>query len=470
MALQSPNFSKRISFYKKPSLGDWRLQLCILFLIIPFFLEILVNRPTDLQSPVPEFTLTSLFAIPILYAAFNLGLLATLGVAAVGVILVQVDIIRNIRFGYSVGIWADYIQIVIIVVTSAVVAHYVEVYKHARLESEKALEQHRLAETKYRSLFLTTATPIAIIDRGGIIREINSAFLQSFAKQEVQVIGLPIDQVLSQPILALTSSEIHESTTLVEFQDNIFRAEVTFIRANTELEPLIQIIFHDVSEEERRSTASKLFSNYVIQGQEDERRRIAQELHDDPLQRLVHLCRVIDQADAIARRSNLEISALPEARLLAEQVADNIRSISANLLPPTISDLGLQAALFNLVEEFQKMKEFEITLDVAGDERDFDGNVELSLYRIAQEAINNAIHHSNCNKIMVELKYRGPTITLTICDDGVGISEILGDQSDRVHLGLIGMKERAESIGGKLTIAPIQPQGTVVEVTVSDID
>ena len=488
------SFGRRIAFYEHPNLTDRRFLFSLIIQIPIFIGQLWLNRSISAQSFLPEFTLTSLYGLPVIYSAFNLGLYSTFIISGVGVVLVQVDIIRNIRFGYSVGIWADYIQIVIVVITGCIVAHFVEIYKSARDQSEQAAERHRVSEARYRSLFNGTSTPIAVTDLFGNLSEVNPAFMARFEGLGQDGSKTQLTDIVSWPKLfesfieGENNSISHDETREItkppsfsieqamettysdpfnysfSFNNHVYRVEISRLSESIDNTPLLQIIFHDVSEEEHQRMMSDQFTIYIMQGQEEERKRIAQELHDDPLQKMVQLYRLIEN---VKRDLNSKDSSnsLNEAKTLTQDVAQSLRNISSGLRPQAIADLGLSAGIESLISHILPGCQVDIGIQVDGDEVPLDENVELALYRICQEALNNALAHSRCTEVRVLLAYRLDHVNLSISDNGIGLSETNGTSDGRVHLGMIGMKERARSIGADLSIGPGIETGTTITVT-----
>ncbi len=202
----------------------------------------------------------------------------------------------------------------------------------------------------------------------------------------------------------------------------------------------------------------------VITAQEDERRRVAVELHDGVIQNLVsalyrlRLCAVrMGDADSEAAR------ALREAEEIMDGSIAEMRRIVAGLRPSVLDDLGLAVALEKHVRQLQEKADCRIVLE--REEKSLPPltlEAETALFRIAQEATNNALKHSRCTRVRVALRVEGDSLVLEVVDDGVGLEPAGTQRRFSGGFGLVGMRERAESLGGSLEIRAGKGKGTAV--------
>ena len=192
-------------------------------------------------------------------------------------------------------------------------------------------------------------------------------------------------------------------------------------------------------ERERREAASRALS-----AQEGERLRTARELHDEIGQRLTA---VLLQVEQVMRQAPEEIvPQLREIRETARGSLEEARRISARLRPEALDDLGLVNALGVLVDRLGEQTGATIEPHLRGVLPPMSREVELVLYRVAQEALTNALRHSEASKIMVELEHADGTVTLRVWDNGCGIGGAPAGG------GMQGMRERAMLIGAQLTV------------------
>ena len=151
---------------------------------------------------------------------------------------------------------------------------------------------------------------------------------------------------------------------------------------------------------------------------------------------------------------------------LAEGVVDVLGTVIHGLRPPVLDDFGVVAALRQLVAEVRARHGISVRLRVSGDQVRLSAQSELAVYRVAQEALSNVVHHAQATTAWVELEF-GEQVVLTITDDGCGIpAASISPASSGGHLGLTGMRERANVVGGSLEVCAHEPHGTLVRATV----
>jgi signal transduction histidine kinase len=204
----------------------------------------------------------------------------------------------------------------------------------------------------------------------------------------------------------------------------------------------------------------------ITHGQEDERQRLARELHDDTLQALIALNQRIQLAQ-LSLDSNPKSSELVDIQELTEQTIQNLRRITRALRPIYLEDLGLVAALEMLARETQAANNIDVDFHQGGREVRLDPNVELALYRIAQEALSNVIRHARATRVAIRLNFSPQKLTLQINDNGIGfdVPESPAEFVPSGHYGLLDLFERAEMISAKLEIDSMPGQGTQLTVS-----
>jgi two-component system sensor histidine kinase UhpB len=205
----------------------------------------------------------------------------------------------------------------------------------------------------------------------------------------------------------------------------------------------------------------------ALNAAEEERRRISLELHDDASQRLaailmrLRLARGLDDPEATD-------AILEEVRKELAETADGLRRYAQGLRPPALDELGLGPAIESHVRHVADAAVAPVEVRTDGVGRLESPEAELALYRIVQEAITNALRHSSARQIEVRLERCDGVIVATVSDDGVGfdVEAILGDHDGEHGLGLFGMRERAEYVGGRVEIESERGQGTTVRAAV----
>jgi two-component system sensor histidine kinase UhpB len=238
------------------------------------------------------------------------------------------------------------------------------------------------------------------------------------------------------------ASALPESIDGVGETEEVERIELAFLRMLRRLEA------------ERRRAGSA-----ALRAQEEERARVARDLHDEVNQSLTGL---LLRLEAVREAAPPELEPeIAETRALANQAMQELLSLARQLRPTALDDLGLAAAIAGQVEQVRRAG-LEADLASEGDFSDLDDDVQLVLYRVAQEALTNAYRHSEAQRIVVALRRSGSVVELKVADDGRGFAF---EQSER-GLGIAGMRERALLIGAELTIESRPEHGTTVHLSV----
>lgn len=220
----------------------------------------------------------------------------------------------------------------------------------------------------------------------------------------------------------------------------------------------------------QRQESLQSYARQVTQAQEDERLRIARELHDETAQELVLLSRKLEELKG--RVASDQVQDIDGLLTMTRGTIQAVRRYSRDLRPSVLDDLGLRAAIEMVVEDTGHQLPKGAQLQVTGKERRLDGPLELALFRIAQEALRNVEKHSGATTARVDLDFGGNEIKLTVTDDGHGFSAAK-NMSDLIRsgkLGMVGMKERAELVGGTFELRSNPGTGTQITVKVRAAD
>lgn len=206
------------------------------------------------------------------------------------------------------------------------------------------------------------------------------------------------------------------------------------------------------------------FIGAITAAQEEERMRLARELHDDTIQAVIALKQRVQLAQKSAKEQSARKS-LGELETLAEQTIENLRRLTRALRPIYLEDLGLVTALEMLARETSQANKLDVQFHRLGQERRLSREVELALYRIAQEALNNVVHHASARSAKLQINFN-KEIHLEITDDGTGFSvpKSPTDFASSGHFGMLGIRERADLIGARLDVQSEIGQGTRLSV------
>ncbi|MFX1552965.1 MAG: sensor histidine kinase [Promethearchaeota archaeon] len=216
-------------------------------------------------------------------------------------------------------------------------------------------------------------------------------------------------------------------------------------------------------EEERRIYTSKL-----LDAQEEERQRIAQDLHDETIQTMLAIA---NSAETIVSDRNIESEIERNAAWIRDTsigAADRLREISLDLRPSVLSDLGLVPAMRWLADAVNAECDIKLRIIVNGVERNLSPRAEIILFRVVQEALNNIKRHSQANEAVVTLAFDAECLRITIEDNGRGfhLPRKLARLAAEGKLGLVGMEERIKSLGGTLKVHSKPGEGTILSFEV----
>jgi two-component system sensor histidine kinase DegS len=220
---------------------------------------------------------------------------------------------------------------------------------------------------------------------------------------------------------------------------------------------------------ERRKAEENLryYLQEITKAQEEERKRIARELHDSSAQNLIALLHQLD--NLLTDKTKLPVSEAKALWGFYEQIRDTlqeVRRFSRDLRPSILDDLGLLPALEWVTEDLKSTYWIEVDLKVLGNERRLFPETELLLFRIVQEALRNIAKHAEATRAEVEVKFDEDKITITVSDNGKGFEppESFGALTPTGKLGLAGMQERVQLLGGRLKLESEPGKGTKIFV------
>lgn len=206
----------------------------------------------------------------------------------------------------------------------------------------------------------------------------------------------------------------------------------------------------------------------TVDTQEQERQRIAHDLHDGVGQLLIGAMLELTSAEQRIAGGQLEAAAgaLSAARSIVSQVESELRRVVFDLHPPVLEGLGLAAAVRDVVERFGAFTGLHSRFEVFGRPIRLDGRTEIGLYRVAQEALGNVATHAQAKNVAVALRFGEEDVEVEVSDDGVGFDPADTEQlALSGHFGLEGMRRRIDSLGGRLCLET-SPTGTTVRATV----
>jgi PAS domain S-box-containing protein len=334
-------------------------------------------------------------------------------------------------------------------------------------------EGHRVyaldsADLPYGALVERMQQGAAMLNARGDIIYCNPSLAQLFGTSPQALIGAPLLRFVypaDQP--ACVNLLQQAGTSPVEAELGLRRGDGTLISASFSLSPLttdksaIGVLITDLTGQKQQME----FASRLQQMQDDERRRIARELHDSVGQLLAAIGMNLSVVQSQANRLDATAArAVSENAALVDEVSREIRTISHLLHPPLLDVAGLASALRWYVDGFAERSKIKVDLDISPDFPRLSEDMEIAIFRIIQECLTNIHRHSGSATAAIRVHQEGDRVAIRVKDDGKGISEEKQREmasAGRGGVGLGGMRERLRQLGGTLEIQS-SPSGTVV--------
>ena len=443
-----------------PPLRDtsfWAVQVAVVTLAgFHFYLDssgILESTTFPTGSPV------GLLLIPVLYSALRYGLAGSAATAIWATLLWLPDLLLRNALGHPAN---DLIDLAVVDAVAVFVGERIERTRIQQRRAEAAEGERREVELRYRELFQTNFFPIVIVDEDGFITEANPAAAVAFGDR---ITGRTTERALgiAQESLGRKTEASIQSVDTGDGTIRTYRLRVASVRpGGKEGRDFQQLVFQDLTEEYRERAAVRSYAARLLAAQEEERRHIAHEIHDDPLQRLIHLARRMDSL-VIAGGPGPASAALVETRVELLEIIGRLRDVARGLRPPGLDQLGLVAAVRGLLADVEDAHPLRLDFQVTGTQVRLTADAELGAFRIIQEAVSNVIRHASARGARVDLHYGGDSLRIRVGDDGIGFDVRPGAVPGAVQLGLEGMRERANLLGGHVVVSSELGKGTTIE-------
>ncbi|MCG2589553.1 PAS domain-containing protein [Rhodohalobacter sulfatireducens] len=335
-----------------------------------------------------------------------------------------------------------------------------------------AKEELKASEEQYRLLFKQNPIPMFIYDPDSLqFTTVNEAAIQKYGYKEEEMIGLSIFDIRPKSEVEYLKKVLNEYSDKhrASFHETIHQTKngkkiiVEISSSNILYKGKKQrlVIANDITDQRE---AEERAISAIIEGEERERQRIAKELHDGLGQYLsasnMNLKSVYEDIGEIPD----ELKSTFEAglRFLNHAISET-RSISQNLLPKAIQDYGLELAAESLTNQLRKLHNIDVYFYSNLNDVELSDKVQINLYRILQEALNNATRHANPTKIEVQLVYSEGEVLMTIEDNGVGFDI---NKAGENGLGIRSIKTRVGAMSANLDIVSNKDRGTIVSVVV----
>jgi len=354
----------------------------------------------------------------------------------------------------------------------------------SRREKRQAEKDLLKSEVRYRNLFENASDAVIVYDSKGNITMANQAMARFTGYGLDQLLMMSLSQLLAPSSLqyalempygnfADSDEDVIQSHELqVVTKDGAERTVqwVTSVIYTEEHATVLQAVLRDITAEKQERENARIYTMLVTRAQEDERKRISRELHDETVQQLCSLGFDIDLLIGQRGRQNKEITAgLHKLRQKLDQVSQGVRRFSQELRPAVLEDFGLLDGIRWLVDDVSSQYGINSSLKIEGKPRRLSPQVELILYRITQEALNNVRRHSQATETAVRFEFAADKVTLTVTDNGRGFKmpETKAGFVQQGNLGILGMYERAFLVNGSCSVQSEVGKGTKVIVEVN---
>lgn len=338
----------------------------------------------------------------------------------------------------------------------------------------------RLTDKYYRELFESTNEAICIHDLDGNFVAVNRAC--------EEITGYSHDELLKKNIATLLKEDSLAQS--IEVQTRLLRGETVEKRYEQQIikrdgaeailestaslvltkgKPVaIQHMSRDVTEERKMQNSLRFHLQAVLRAQEDERERIARELHDETVQALLLLAHRLDSSitNLTKKLSKSEKKELEQLHSLAVNICEGLWRYARNLRPRILDDMGLVAALEFIANELRKGEGIDVRVQVPAQVPILRSEIQLVMFRIAQEALSNVRRYAEATEVIIRLDFEEGKMRMTISDNGKGfdLPKLIGEFASTGRLGLVGMYERSQLLGGTFDIKSKLGKGTKVTI------
>jgi len=340
----------------------------------------------------------------------------------------------------------------------------------------KRAEQQLLERTMYLDALIANS-PLGIVTKDEQNRVVfcNPAFEQMFHYSQNELQGKDIDSIIaphdleeaSRMTFAVNGGGVVHATAQRRKQDgSLIDVELHGIRVYSgETFVGAFAIYQDITERRRSEEKLQTLRNRLTRTQEEERSRIARDLHDDIGQRLALLSIDLEQMKLASQQDGSALATELEALVrTAGEITSDVHNVSRRLHPSQVELLGLAPALNNFCREFANRNSMHIQFTSACLTCKLPEEASLCLFRVAQEAIRNVHKHSGCREALVELDEISSSLRLRISDRGAGFDPVSAESTQ--GLGLLSMEERLRSMGGELFVHSQPGGGTCIEACI----
>lgn len=394
-----------------------------------------------------NFIPVSLFLLPVVYAALAFGLRGSVPTALWCATLTVPNVAL---WHHGADLYGELWQAGLVVAVGIFVGQRVDRERAARADAERRQREQQASEDKYRTVFESAGDAILLLDTAAVIHDANAAAGELLGRAPEELRGHPLIQVAPAELNAAVDEP--SGARVVGPVATSGERPRWLVPVHTQLQDasgraFTLLLLRDVSLQVERQRLLEGFAAQTLAAREEERRRIARDLHDGPIQSLVLLWRNLDQLEIEEVEARATVAA---ARATAEEVSAELRRFSRDLRPSVLDDLGLSAALKAETAAFEQRTGIRTRYAERGDLQALSDESQLAVLRVCQEALHNVDRHAQATNASVRMSVTATGAELVVEDNGRGLGHV-PRPSDLVaagKLGLVGMQERARLVGG----------------------
>jgi PAS domain S-box-containing protein len=326
------------------------------------------------------------------------------------------------------------------------------------------LEETTIKRDFFNSAFHSITDSLVVIDNAGVIIDFNESFIVLTEYKKEDVIGQNLKKFLKLN-LASTVQKLDKNSKAIDFESEVTNSSSRKIMVechvsvidNNKCHSLVKI--HDLTDKIHQE-AGRIAT--IIKTQEEERNRVASDLHDSIGQQISALKFYFDSIQK-QKDETLRIQLLKKTEALIDNVSDEIRNICFQLMPRSVEKFGIGQSIKQLADliHFSTGIKFDVKIEEQTDK--LDPNVSMSVYRVIQEFVNNSIKHAKCKNISIHLSVKPKVLSLNMADDGIGFTN---NASLKKGNGIDNINLRIKYLKGDLIFNPEKNKGVKLNITI----
>jgi PAS domain S-box-containing protein len=326
------------------------------------------------------------------------------------------------------------------------------------------LEETTIKRDFFNSAFHSITDSLVVIDNAGVIIDFNESFIVLTEYKKEDVIGQNLKKFLKLN-LASTVQKLDKNSKAIDFESEVTNSSSRKIMVechvsvidNNKCHSLVKI--HDLTDKIHQE-AGRIAT--IIKTQEEERNRVASDLHDSIGQQISALKFYFDSIQK-QKDEKLRIQLLKKTEALIDNVSDEIRNICFQLMPRSVEKFGIGQSIKQLADliHFSTGIKFDVKIEEQTDK--LDPNVSMSVYRVIQEFVNNSIKHAKCKNISIHLSVKPKVLSLNMADDGIGFTN---NASLKKGNGIDNINLRIKYLKGELVFNPEKNKGVKLNITI----